>query len=66
MDITVTKKELYALVKRAVKEVLHEEGMEFFLKNIPAVSKKEMKEIERLHGKPSKKKVVAFRETLEI
>ena len=66
MDVAVSKKELYTLVKRAVKEVLHEEGMEFFLKSIPFVSAKEMKDIERLHGKPAKRNAVAFSETIEI
>ncbi len=63
MDVAVSKKELYSLVKKAVKEVLHEETMGFFLKSIPGVSKKEMKEIERLYGKPPQKKAVAFSET---
>jgi hypothetical protein len=66
MDVAVSKKELYSLVKKAVKEVLHEETLEFLLKNIATVSKKEMKEIERLHGKPSRKKDVAFSEKIEI
>ena len=38
MEISITKEELYELIKRAVKEVLQEESLEIFLKNIPMVS----------------------------
>ena len=66
MDVIVTKKELHSLVKKAVREVLHEETFELFLKSIPSVTKREMKDIERLHGKPSKTRIVAFSETIEL
>lgn len=66
MEITITKNELYSLIKEAVREVLHEESLEFFLKNIPLVSKEEMKDIESLYGKPSSAKEVAYTETIEI
>ena len=36
MEITIDKNELYSLIKKAVREVLHEETLELFLKNIPA------------------------------
>ncbi len=66
MEVTITKNELYSLIKEAVREVLHEETLEFFLKNIPLISKEEMKDIENLYGKPSPDKEVAFSETIEI
>lgn len=66
MEVTITKDELYGLIKEAVREVLHEELLELFLKNVPLVSKEEMEDIERLYGKPSKDKEAAFSETIEI
>ena len=66
MEITVDKKELYSLIKKAVREVLHEETLELFLKSIPMVSKEEMKDINKLYGKPSADKEAAYSETVEI
>jgi len=66
MEVTITKDELYGLIKKAVREVLHEETLELFLKNIPVVSKEEMEDIEKLYGKPSPDKEVAYSETVEI
>ncbi len=66
MEITIDKNELYSLIKKAVREVLHEETLELFLKNIPAVSKEEMEDIEKLYGKPSEDKTVVCTETIEI
>ncbi len=60
------KDELYGLIKEAVREVLHEETLEFFFKNIPSVSKEEMKDIEILYGKPSTDKEVVYSENVEI
>ena len=66
MEITINKDELYSLMKKAVREVLHEETLELFLKSIPMVSKEEMKDIKKLYGKPSTDKEVAYSETVEI
>lgn len=66
MEITVDKNELYSLIKKAVREVLHEEILELFLKNIPMSSKEEMEDIKKLYGKPSADKEVAYSETIEI
>ena len=66
MEITINKNELYSLIKKAVREVLHEETLELFLKNIPMVSKEEMKDIKKLYGKPSASKEAAYSETVEI
>lgn len=66
MEITIDKDELYSLIKKAVREVLHEETLELFLKSIPMVSEEEMKDIKKLYGKPSAHKEVAYSETIEI
>lgn len=65
-QITINKDELYSLIKKAVREVLHEETLELFLKSIPTVSKEEMEDIKKLYGKPSADKEVAYSETVEI
>jgi hypothetical protein len=66
MEVTIDKNELYGLIKKAVREVLNEERFEFFLKGIPFISEKEMKDIENLYGKPSAKKDAVYSETIEI
>ncbi len=66
MGIDVDKDELYGLIKEAVREVIHEETLEFFFKNIPLVSKEEMQDIEKLYGKPSTDKEVVYSENVEI
>jgi hypothetical protein len=66
MELTIDKNELYKLIKEAVREVLQEESLEFFLKNIPSVSKEEMEDIKNLYGKPSAEKEIAYSETIEI
>ncbi|ODS29657.1 MAG: hypothetical protein SCARUB_05243 [Candidatus Scalindua rubra] len=66
MGIKVDKNELYSLIKEAVREVLHEETLEFFFKSIPSVSKEEMEDIKKLYGKPSADKEEASSETVEI
>ena len=64
--ININKDELYSLIKEAVKEVLHEEAMDFFLKGIPDVSNEEMEDIKTFYGKPSEKKEIAHSETIEL
>jgi hypothetical protein len=66
LRISIDKNELYGLIKEAVREVLHEETLEFFFKNIPSVSKEEMKDIKKLYDKPSIDKEVAYSENVEI
>ncbi len=65
-QISIDKNELYSLIKEAVREVLHEETLEFFFKKIPLVSKEEMKDIKKLYDKPSIDKEVAYSENVEI
>lgn len=66
MNITIDKNELYYLIKQAVKEVLEEEKINFFFKNLPSVSSEEMEDIKSLYGKPSIDKDIASSETIEI
>ncbi len=47
MQIAMDKQELKAVVKEAIKEIIEEENMESFLKNIPFVSKEEMEDISK-------------------
>ncbi len=66
MELTVTKNELYGLIKEAVRDVLKEETFSLFLKSVPAMSKEEMEEINKMYGKPSRKRKPAFSETIGI
>lgn len=66
MEVSINKNDLYNLIKEAIREALHEEKLEFFLKSISPVSKEEMEDIEKLYGKPSEKKEVNYEETIEI
>ncbi len=65
-QISIDKNELYGLIKEAVREAIHEETLEFFFKNIPSVSKEEMKDIKKLYGKPSTDKEVVYSENVDI
>jgi len=58
MQVSVTKDELYIMIKKAVKDVIHEEKIDLFLKNTPSVSPEEMTDIVNLYGKPKKRKAV--------
>jgi len=53
-------------LKEIIKEAVEEERMENFLKSIPLVSKQEMEDISKLHGKPVKKKEPAYGEEMEV
>uniref|UniRef100_A0A7V5XFL0 Uncharacterized protein n=1 Tax=Thermodesulfobacterium geofontis TaxID=1295609 RepID=A0A7V5XFL0_9BACT len=66
MEVVITKEELYELIKKAVKEVLQEEKIEFFLKSIPVVSEEEMDDIKKLYDKPSSDKEPAYSEIIEV
>lgn len=58
MQVAVTKDELYIMIKKAVKDVIHEEKIDLFLRNTPNVSSDEMTDIVKLYGKPKKRKAV--------
>jgi len=66
MQIAIDREELKKIVKEAIKEVMEEEKIEGFLKSILPVSKEEMEDINKLYGKPTKKKIVAFSEEMEV
>jgi len=66
MEISITREELYELIKKAVREVLREESLEIVLKSIPVVSDEEMEDIEKLYGQPSSNKEIAYTEIIEI
>lgn len=55
MHTALTKKEIKALVKESVREVLSQELMKFRVLLLPKVSEKEQKDIEKLYGKPVRK-----------
>lgn len=65
-QVTVDKKELYSLIKEAVREVLQEEAFRFYVESLPTVSEEEMEDIERRYGKPSSIRGIASSETLEV
>jgi len=65
-QMTIDRDELYSLIKKAVREVIHEESFDLFLKNISPISEEEMSDIQKLHGKPSLKKDVGYSETVKI
>jgi hypothetical protein len=64
--ITIDEKELYDLIKRAVRDVLHEEIFRQRLENLPLVSDEEMRDIEGAYGKPRTRKHRGRTESLEI
>ena len=66
MQIAMDKQEIKAVVKEAIKEIIEEEKMESFLKNIALASKEEMEDISKLYGKPTKERVVALEDELEV
>jgi len=52
--ITIPKKELRAVVKESLREVLTQELMKLRALLLPFVSQKEQKNVEKLYGKPSR------------
>ena len=65
-EITIDKKELYDLVKSAVREVFEEELFQIRLEGLPFVSDDEMRQIEKEYGKPEVKKNIGRIENIEI
>jgi hypothetical protein len=64
--INIGEKELYDLIKRAVRDVLQEEMFRHRLENLPFVSDEEMRDIEEAYGKPRTRKNRGRTESLEI
>lgn len=65
-QFSIDKNELYSLLKKAVREVLHEEVFDIFLKSIPAASEKEMQDIVKTYGKPSRARKIARSEIMAV
>ena len=53
--ITIPKKELKAIIKESVREILEQESMRLQALLLPSVSQKEQKDIEKRYKKPSRK-----------
>ncbi|NCO25227.1 hypothetical protein GW901_01705 [Candidatus Parcubacteria bacterium] len=53
--ITIPKKELKAIIKESVREILEQESMKLRALLLPFVSQKEQKDIEKRYGRPSRK-----------
>ena len=53
--ITIPKKELKAIIKESIREILEQESMKFRALFMPLVSQKEQRDIEKRYGKPSRK-----------
>lgn len=67
MQITINQDELYSMIKKAVKDVIREERIDFILQNAPLVSSEEMEDIEKLYGKTPPKKIdIVRRETIDL
>ena len=66
MQVTVSKEELYTMIKDAVREVIQEKELHHILKSIPEVSDEEMQEITKKYGSPEKYHDVARSETIDI
>jgi len=66
MELRINKDELYLMLKKAVREVLEEEGFNFVLKNLSSVSPEEMKDIEKAYGSPSKRREVFQSKEIEL
>lgn len=66
METIVNTEDLYILIKRAVREVLHEEMEIFWQRAIPDVSQAEMSDIIEQYGAPSASKEVAYSEVISL
>ncbi len=66
MQVTVSKDELYSLIKDAIREVIDEKGIEHVIHSLPVISDEESKEIEQLYGSPEQYNDIANEETLDL
>ncbi len=67
MQVTLNKEDLYSMIKKAVKDVIREERIDFILNSAPFVSEEEMEDIEKLYGKKPPKKIdIARREIIDL
>jgi len=66
MEISITKDELYSMIKNAVRDVIHEEKADMVLKNLQTVGKEEMNDIENTYGSPNNNIEIANSEKIDI
>lgn len=66
MQVTVSKEELYNMIKDAVREVIQEKELNQILKSIPDISDEEMREITEKYGSPDKYRDIARSETIDV
>jgi hypothetical protein len=66
MQITITKEELYAMIKDAVREVIGEKEITNILHSFPEITDLEMNEITEKYGSPDQYTDVAFSETIDL
>jgi methylase of polypeptide subunit release factors len=66
MEITVSKDELYSMIKSAIKEVISETKFDYIFTNIPYVSDEEMKDIESVYGIPNHNQDIIYSETIDL
>ena len=67
MQISINEDDLYSIIKKAVKDVIREERINFILENTPLVSPEEMEDIEKLYGKKPPKKInIVRREKIDL
>ncbi|MCL4458242.1 MAG: hypothetical protein M1147_05035 [Nitrospirae bacterium] len=60
--MTVAEKALRKIIRESVRDAIHEERLGLYEILVPAVSTKEMKEIERKYGSPSRCKRSEFKD----
>ena len=60
MTTEVSEKKLKSLIKESVKEVLETELMKLRVFMLPEVSREEQKDVEKRHGKPSRKRAKSY------
>ncbi len=60
MATNVSNKKLKGLIKESVREVLQAELMKLRALALPEVTEKEQKDIEKLYGKPSRRKAKSY------
>lgn len=65
MQVAIDTQNLKTLIKEAVREVIKEEKIDFFLNSLPFVSDEEMEDIKKMYGTPEKRET-AFSEVIEI
>ena len=65
MELVIDKNELKILIKEAIREVIEEQKIDFFLNSLPPVSNDEMNDIKKLYKKSAKKQI-AFIDEIKI